>query len=599
MPNKIPAFPVIVALLFLLAGFVLYGSAGHDDSHITFWASYTLSEYGDILNYNGARVEQSSSLLLTVLIALVAKITTLDVVIVGYALTYASGAIALLLCWQLAQKRGQSNISAGQAKGAKCYFDPVFHAVVLLATSPAFLLWNTSGMESTLAAACVLNFILIWGDVLSDHEIPKPGTAGMAALATLMLVSVRPEMVMLATALVFTLFLYRRIHRLRGKVGIIVFYSTVLLSICSLVMFRFIYFGSPVPLPVYAKVTAFSLQRITDGTVYLLRYGISNPVIPVGIILALPALVHLFRQKTDEPQFHLLLANSVLLIYSAFIVCTGGDWMQAGRFLVPVLPLAAISTANGLQGRFGNHRMLVAAVVVILAINLLGNVMAIKSESSGIPIWSGYRISEQHRQTYSLFEQYNQEHLRDMETIDQLNALIDAVPERTGTAPVTLMSGQSGMVYYYVARHQLARQQQTASAFGKLRFYDTHALTEASFLKCKLLDDIPRSSMGLFTSLDDFFTRQPALTDDCGIPEPDIVYDINDITRQLPQRIAAFGYTMTYKEGGKVLENTSPLPANSVFSPDFIMVANDLLPSLGNPETIMMNYNRLPVVQRW
>jgi hypothetical protein len=598
MPNKIPAFPVIVALLFLLAGFCLYGSAGHDDSHITFWSSYTLSEYGDILNYNGERVEQSSSLLLTLLIALVAKITTFDVVIVGYALTYASGAITLLLCWQLAQKRGQDHISEGQAKHTKCYSDPVL-AVLLLGTSPAFLLWNTSGMESTLAAACVLNFILVWSDVLSDHKIPTPGTVGIATLATLLLLSVRPEMVMLAAALVFMLFLYRRIHRLRGQVGIIVFHSTILLSICSLVMFRFIYFGSPMPLPVYAKVTAFSLQRMTDGIVYVLRYGISNPVFPAGIILALAPLFRLFRKKSDPPEFHLLLSNSILLIYSAFIVCTGGDWMQAGRFLVPVLPLAALSTSAGIQQMSDNRRLLVGGVIAILALNLLGNVMVIKSESSGIPIWSGYRISEQHRQTYSLFEQYNQEHLRDMETIDQLNTLIDGVPERTGTAPVTLMSGQSGMVYYYVAKHQLAKQQDAESAFGKLRFYDTHALTEASFLKCTLLDNIPRSTMGLFTSFDDFFARQPALRNHCGIPEPDIIYDINDITRRLPQRIAAFGYTMAYKESGKVIENSSPLPANSVFSPDFIMVANDLLPVLDIPEPVLMNYNRLPVVQRY
>ena len=76
--------PFIFSLFFVLLGYALYGSAGHDDSHITFWASYTLSEFGEIVNYNGDRIEQSSSLLLTVLTAVGAAIFIADVVNGGY-----------------------------------------------------------------------------------------------------------------------------------------------------------------------------------------------------------------------------------------------------------------------------------------------------------------------------------------------------------------------------------------------------------------------------------------------------------------------------------------------------------------------------------
>ncbi|AUX28516.1 MULTISPECIES: hypothetical protein [Sorangium] len=55
---------VVIAVIaaFVLLGFVLLSAPGHDDSHITYWAAHTLEEHGQILNYNGERVEQSSSL---------------------------------------------------------------------------------------------------------------------------------------------------------------------------------------------------------------------------------------------------------------------------------------------------------------------------------------------------------------------------------------------------------------------------------------------------------------------------------------------------------------------------------------------------------
>ena len=57
------------ALALVLAGLLLFPSAGQDDTHITCWPAYTLSHFGQILNYNGQRVEQSSSLLQVLLLA--------------------------------------------------------------------------------------------------------------------------------------------------------------------------------------------------------------------------------------------------------------------------------------------------------------------------------------------------------------------------------------------------------------------------------------------------------------------------------------------------------------------------------------------------
>ena len=53
---------LLIASGMTLVGLLLFSSTGHDDAHITEWAAYSLARFGEILNYNGQRFEQSSSL---------------------------------------------------------------------------------------------------------------------------------------------------------------------------------------------------------------------------------------------------------------------------------------------------------------------------------------------------------------------------------------------------------------------------------------------------------------------------------------------------------------------------------------------------------
>ena len=68
--NKFYALTAFGTIALILIGFLFYGPSGHDDSHITYAAAYQLLEHGQILNNNGERVEQSSSLLHVLLLAL-------------------------------------------------------------------------------------------------------------------------------------------------------------------------------------------------------------------------------------------------------------------------------------------------------------------------------------------------------------------------------------------------------------------------------------------------------------------------------------------------------------------------------------------------
>ncbi len=52
----------LCVIMAIAVGLVIYTSTGRDDAHITLWPAYTLAERGEILNYSGERLEQSSTL---------------------------------------------------------------------------------------------------------------------------------------------------------------------------------------------------------------------------------------------------------------------------------------------------------------------------------------------------------------------------------------------------------------------------------------------------------------------------------------------------------------------------------------------------------
>ena len=66
-PRAAWAAGVLAAALFLAHSLLLYGYTGRDDAFLTYWPALQFAEHADLLNYNGERVEQSSTLLHTFL----------------------------------------------------------------------------------------------------------------------------------------------------------------------------------------------------------------------------------------------------------------------------------------------------------------------------------------------------------------------------------------------------------------------------------------------------------------------------------------------------------------------------------------------------
>lgn len=567
------ASTALLSGLLLWVGFLVYGSTGHDDSHINFWNVHTLLTRGELVNYNGERVEQTTSLLQDFLTTILTLLSPLHLVTHGYLVDISAALGCCLLGTQLARQIAPTLAS---------------WMPWLTLSSSSFLLWTFGGMGAPLTAFCLLAGITVWTQWLTRNT-PRSTTFIRLLLVTLALVLVRPEMpvVIVALSLALTV-LYWRLPDQRQRCLTLLMLSIT--AAAALFIWQHQYFGSWLPIPAVAKQGGDLLPQLQRGTRYMLVGCLQNPVMLLALLIAIVSAGQLFLRWCNGhiPDNTLVtLTLCCFMAYTGFVWTAGGDWMQAGRFLVPVIIPANLLVLHWLQSL--NRSAIAHGIVALLVpLQLAIQYPIIASTSHGMPVWVQSRITPSHTEQYSLFEQLNQEHLRDMAVIDRLADIIP-VFQQSLQRPVQLMSGQAGMVFYY-----------TASRFyGDVHFRDLRGLVESSLTLCPLLQDIPRSPQGLFWGYREFFERLPQLEQQCGIAPPDIIYDLNDMNQKMGKTLEPYGYTLIHKENGFVLENFTSLPYNRLLSPNMIFVRNDLLPLLSDPAKHITNYQDLPLQSRW
>lgn len=558
-------------LLVLVAGFFVYGATGHDDAHINFWAALSLLQHGEILNYNGERVEQTTSLLLDLFTALYHLLFRVDLVTAGFLVDVTASAACCVIMLALARHL--------------CPAMAAYPSLLMLSCT-SFLLWTYGGMGATLAAFTVIASIAVWSRWIATQYVCRAHISQLA-LATIALTLVRPEMPLIAIAVATCIGIFYwndQTKRYRSLQLLLV----SILAAAVLFVWQKLYFDSWLPLPVVAKQSGNFLEKLQAGYIYLLINSMMNPVLLFALLVTPWAWWQQRKQKTGNSSNLALLALTAVfvIVYTGFIWAAGGDWMQAGRFLVPILPAAALlftTAAAQLQRQCVAKALLVTLCLFQFAVQYV----AIAQLSKGIPVWAKYHIAPEH-QHYSIFEKLNQEHLRDMAVIDHLTDIIPSAREKLGR-PVVLMSGQAGMVFYY-----------TAQRFSNdVVFRDLRGLVEGNLTNCPAVKTVQRGQLGLTWDYKEFFNQLPALQRVCDVVAPDIIYDLNDMSRKTGQDLESFGYTMLHQETGFPVENTTPLPYNRLYAPNLIFVRNELASLLGNPPKRVIDYRQLPLQSRW
>lgn len=572
-------------LLVIAAGFMVYGASGHDDAHINFWFAHTLLERSELVNYNGDRVDQATNLLLVFVTTLFARLLPFDLVTSGYLVdVVASVACCSLLTW-LARKI--------------CPAVAAWPALIALSCT-AFLVWIFGGMGSVLTAFCLLTGVAVWWRFI-ESPLLKPVHYLALLVITLMLVLVRPEMPLVIPVISVYALVFHWPDAVRRQRCLQILLVNLLG--CTLLFFwQKFYFSSWFPMPVIAKQTGNITDRLSYGAIYIAGHGVVNPAVGIALLSSVPVALCLFWKKffakpedgeTGARNSLWILLIAAFQVYTGFVWTAGGDWMHAGRFIVPVIPLAALFIASGLLVLV---RKPVVVHLLLASLVLLGfglQPLQFIDGSPGVPVWIRYRMSPEHV-TYSPFERYNYEHLRDMQVIDHLGEIIPRLHKQLGR-PVQLMSGQAGMVFY-----------KTAEKFpGMVHYTDFHGLVEGSLTLCPLLAESRyRDMYGLtWDGYSEYFRMLPALQEKCGVQPPDVLFEMHNIFHEHPDIFTDAGYVLVHEEQGSLVEADRAdrvLPAGK---PEIVLndmfVRRDLLPFLEDQEKHVIDYSSMPLQKRW
>ncbi|RME58682.1 hypothetical protein D6779_05945 [Candidatus Parcubacteria bacterium] len=521
---------LLASLTFLSIGLAFFPSTGRDDAYITFWVAHTLSSRGQILNYNGWLVEQSSSLLYSLLLALFQKATGASIVATGHVAGIAFGLVGLALVGWLA-----SRLNLGAT--------PLW----LVALSPYYLYWTFSGMETSLTTALYVGMCLGMGGYFFNET-------GHFLLITMLVIAallVRPEtfFVLCCVALGAWFLSHLPLHIAPQRIRVYIFLALVLIGQCLLFAFRQQIFGAWFPQPVAVKIGGAILPKIHLGAAYLyhtLFSSLAHGILAVLSTLGLALCAHNVYKTRHVPAEGLI---AVLIIASqiGFIIATGGDWMENGRFLVPFWPLYLTLGWYGVRQRV-NISLRRIVLIAFLLLEGLSTLHMARFTSTSSPLWAqvpwntlALSPSPVTQEKFSWFDYHNRVHLRDIPLILRLEQITNRLANTT-SPPETLwiMSHQMGMVPFHVAKRA-----------EHIHFIDLYGLTDRLLSSCAVTRSHPRSINGIQISYAFFFANLDAIQQRCHIPKPDILFDLFTNPNELTA-ITREGYVIVYIQEGEI-----------------------------------------------
>jgi len=547
--------------VLVTVGLLLFPSAGHDDTHITCWPAYTLSHVGQILNYNGDRVEQSSSLLQVLLLAALHKVTRIDVLTLAKLSSMAFGIGTLLALFTLVAR------SADRSAG--------LFAALIASVSIPIVYWSFSGMETSLVSFAGLCLLVSSADFIAGHPAAalwKP-TVALTAFAL-----VRPETPLVAACvLVGSLVVVAvggsadSVDAANGRTRRVSLLLLMLALACgSLVFFRWNYFGALVPQPATAKFSGISVARLVEGLHYFKRHawtpGRATMIVSATIVVGV-AFAAVRQLRTSTLNLYVVLSLLFVGASASSVVIAGGDWMEGGRFLAHFLPAAIGLGAMGLSGSVAGRRALPIVAAALIALEARSAFVFTLSESPSLPLWADVTTDlDRVGRDFSWFERHNRINVRDMPLLEHLDEAITRLT-RQQSEPITLVSGQMGIVAYHLAQRH----------FGRIRFLDRFGLIDRSLTNCAVTHDAPRDTGGLVIVLETYLRQLPALEQTCHIERPDLMYSLGDFSS-----LDAYGYQTIYAQRGRVEALGTRLAGAPVIADSFFAVDAALVRSSGS-----------------
>lgn len=557
---------VISLLLFLILGTVFFPSAGRDDDYIAFWSADSLLQFGEIINYNGERIEQGSSPGHILLLTVASAVSRLPAPYIAVPVSIASGLMLLLLL-----------------NSFNSFFDrrAVNYALLITATAFPFTYWSFSGLETSTYTFALTFFCILVSKISRNRTTVREYLFLFPVLLALQLL--RPESFFVIGLSIGILWILKvaRETRESGMASTLfqkVFVSdftrfasfTILVDIAafiSLACFRYFYFGSIFPQPVISKVSGVfpglhSGLRIIPGGKYIFEFFSQNFILMGAVAASVSIVLLIFASRNsaegasqqDGPA-DILIAVSISQF--TFILLSGPDWMEGFRFIVPIVPALAMLAGIFFYRNCKKRRNIeIPQIIVLVLIQSIGFGLFVANSSSAIPLWATRNnIVEKipGAQDYSWFTRANTHHLRDIPLTEELNNTIESLKSVIDGRPIVILSYQAGFVMYHVAKEH----------FGAIQFIDLAALVDDTLTSCAPLRKVTRKlrnesakKYGLgHMDVSRHLIQKSNTAETCFSPRPDIIYTMGGEMRFSPE-FQELGYELAFDNGGTIALET-------------------------------------------
>jgi arabinofuranosyltransferase len=312
------AFSIV---LIVLAGFSVSNRFIQDDAFITFRYADNLVRGNGIVWNSGERVEGYSDFLWLLIMSIPLRLGW-DVIVFAQATGVGFFILTLLLTYRLALLVFDSEHTA-------------LFVVVLLGTNYSFSSYGTGGLETQMQT-CILTGIIF----LTLWSVYKCGLDKKYSLLLSILfgVSVLTKIdSLIVVGLCSTVILYKVFTNANRRVywRTVYFLFTPFVLIVGLwLLWKMSFYGGIVPNSFYIKGPGTGL--VWMGLGYVWMFLLSYLLVPFPLMF-----LAYIRRLVVEKNEHLVIISSLVVVWLAYVISIGGDFME-WRLFVPVLPLVFI-----------------------------------------------------------------------------------------------------------------------------------------------------------------------------------------------------------------------------------------------------------------
>ncbi len=376
-------------------------------------------------------------------------------------------------------------------------------AALMIALCPGIQMWAVAGLETILFSTCLIAAIYFHESGIKSSGFFCGVCFGLSTLT-------RPEGACFFLLFLLSLIVFQR----KQQSGWLNYLAGFCLIVLPHAIFRLIYYNSWIPNTFWVK----SHRYQGGGIAYFKRY-----IAMTGMWMIPAALIGLGSRRSRQ----LILPMMVMSLgYLGYVFIIGGDWMPFGRFLIPVLPLIALSATRAMVT--AERRVIRIILAGMLVLNMITASCSAK-----------YDLIRIRPSRYREILTWEMEHMRDWRVVGEWLRLRISPEE-------TLCTGLAGVIPYYSGLRTLDRGGLNDRQIARIIFRSETKDEENQAIREVILDRLPDIVM-IESSSFNMLKKEPVFSEQI-IANDDLMMDRYEVKiEQIGDRY--FTYLKLRKQG--------------------------------------------------